>query len=635
MNQTSIWTQPQRHRGFRFSAQFLTQLGIGTILVLVFVASAAATAYAPQLSGPAASPVLLRQPNPSRTPSPTATAPPTRALTARTSPPRAASSAQSVPGQPQVDANTVVLYHFDTPDTVAVDATGNYTGTLVGNATILDSGLYAGVLYLDGNNSYVQIGNLGSMPQGTIEAFVDFSQTCNHLWDLTILSAGGPLGSNQTTLWLGAHGALMFGIYDGTTWHYADSGITACRYLTQGGTTNPFPWQNIPVRWPYETWRFHHVAGTWGPRGMEIWVDGVLHGVGTTYPDTIYPPKYKCIPQDQEASPIYPVCTTPVPAPQMTPEPPPGDYYGGLAPSPWMIGCDQGTQGGLCFTGRIDEVRISNIQRTFEWTVVPTVTPVPTWTPIAPTGQYAVDQYTRALYHLNFSTPQGVLEEVSQSYHKLNNWGAYIVPNGKFNAGLYLDGASSVALGNGAPGNQGTIEAWVNFTSASAGQPIIADAEYNGSARSLLYLGPLSSSTLGFSVYDGTNQRWVDSGVSPASLAGCWHHIAGTFGPRGLEIWIDGSLRKADPTYTGAMYWSNDLWQLGCDTRGNCMKGIVDEVRISSIQRFFVTPSHTSRASAQTPVPQSPNLQAPRLGQNLTFLPMIEIAPIPVCPFGP
>ena len=625
---------PKPHFDFRFTIRFPAQLGAGTVLILLFVASAAATVQAPQTT----SPPMSAQASPSRTSSPTATGSATRALPARTQSTRAVAVPHTVPGQPQVDANTVALYHFDRPDTVAIDATGNHTGTLIGNATILDSGLYAGVLWVDGYGAYVDTGNLGSITSGTIEGFVDFQPVCSGGSANFAVFSVVDESSGQTVMYVGIDGEnanlnyygestnpgghLTFWIYANGQWHWAESGINVCRYLA--GTSGPL--------WPYETWRFHHVAATWGLRGMEIWVDGVLHGVGVFAPNTrIEPYPYKCNPQAQlgilnyPPNPLYPVCRTPVAAPQMTPSPPPGDYYGTFGSyTKFRIGCDSA---GKCFRGRIDEVRISNVQRTFNAAVVPTVTPMPTWTPIAPSGEYAIDYYTRALYHLNFATANSILEEVSQTYKGLSN--ASIVSGGRFNAGLYVNGNySSVVLGDHGPLSQGTVEAWVNYTSAIAGQPILAVPEYNGSTRSLLFLGPSASSTLGSSINDGTATRWVDSGVTPASLAGCWHHIAGTWGPRGLELWIDGSLRHADPNVTGTMAWTNPYWRLGCDSAGNCMKGILDEVRISTIQRTFVLPTHAPRA----------NLQSPRLSQTLTFLPMIEVfptLPAPVCPFGP
>jgi hypothetical protein len=616
------------------STRMLAQLGACAMLLLLVIISAAATVSAPQTALATLTP--SHPISPSRTPSPRATATSTRARPTPTSVARRIAP-QSVHGQPQVDEHTVALYHFDAPDTVAIDATGRYTGTLVGNAVIGVPLLYDGVLSLDGNGSYVRTGYLGDLSEGTIEAFVDFKGACSSSWDLTILSAGGDYGSQQTALWLGALPEsstsapyLKFGIYDGTRWHFADAGITACRYLTTGGTTNPPPWEHIPVRWPYETWRFHHVAGTWGPRGLEIWVDGVLHGVASTDPDPVYPYKYKCNPQDQEASRLYPVCETPVPAPNMTPTPPIGDYYGGLGPySTFLIGCDSGAtiipgmSSGMCFKGRIDEVRISNIQRTFTYLVVPTVTPTPTNTPQSITGEYVPDGLTNALYHFN-DVGSHTAQDATGQFNGSLSADARIVSEGRFSGSLLLNCAVSadgfgtyVHLPNVGNPLAGTLEAWVKYTRADKPFAIIHGGDEYGFPTSRYFLGVPSQMTWRFGVYDGTDMHWVDSGLTAASLAdNCWHHVAGTWGTRGVEIWVDGTWRATNP-FTGRAQNQISTYLIGSDSRGNCFIGNVDEVRMSSIQRTFTLNVLGARRAV---LPFSPR---PLNSDHMVFLPLI------------
>lgn len=617
----------------QFFARGIAQLGMGAVLMLIFGVSATATLYAPPSTNPRA-PVGLLQPSPSRTPSPAATASPTRAQSTRA--PRAPRAA---PGQTQVDANTVALYHFDTADTAAIDATGHYTGTLVGNAQVGVPMLYDGVLSLDGNVSYVRTGYLGDLSEGTIEAFVDFSQACNSSWSLTILSAGGDWGSGQTALWMGALPEtsdtapyLKFAMFDGTKWRVADAGITACRYLVTGGTTNPPPWEHIPVRWPYETWRFHHVAGTWGPRGLEIWVDGVLHGIASTDPDPSWPYNYKCNPQDQEASSLYPLCKTPVVVPSMTPGPPQGAYYGGLSGyATFMIGCDAGATifagmpSGMCFKGRIDEVRISNVQRTFSAAVVPTVTPTPTNTPQAITGPSVVDQFTKALYHLD-NVGGSIVQDETGQYNGALSADARIVAEGRFGGSLALncaisgDGYGTYAhLPNMGSPLAGTLEAWVKYTQADRPFAVIHGGDEYGLPTSRYFLGVPFLTTLRFGAYDGANMHWVDSGVTATTLAdNCWHHLAGTWGPRGMELWIDGTIRGTD-SYTGnAQNWIS-TYLIGCDSRGNCFRGNIDEVRMSIIQRVF-TPFTLGAGRARAVVTPRRILA----GDYSVFLPLIS-----------
>lgn len=549
----------------------------------------------------------------------------------------------TVPGQTQVDANTIALYHFDAPNgNLAMDATGNYTGTLYGNAAIAPTGLYSGVLSVDGNSSYVRLGNLGSPISGTVEAFVDYSSaSCpNENGLFPIIYAGGEFASGQPgALFLGERTGLAFGIYANGQWNWANSGINGCRYLI--GPNPPAG----PV-WPYETWRYHHIAGTWGPRGMEIWVDGVLHGVGTSFAfNQIQPYPYMCNPQAQMGviggganNPLYPVCQTPVMAPTM-PAYPPSDYVGGLLPyATFLVGCGADWSNPLqtsCFRGRIDEVRISNIQRTFQCLppvgpygpvqcVVPTLTPTPTNTPVPITGEYSPDAQTVALYHLNYKTggfPLQVLESENNVLHYIGG-SSNIVNNGRFGMGFTAPGVKDAAIGVGNLGNiaVGTLETWADFTDSTQDQPIFsAQQQYNGGF--VLYFGGIANGRIRLNVQG----NYVDSDVTVASLAGCWHHIAGTFGPRGMEVWIDGALHGTNPFTGGVVGISNGGWKGACSYSDPeiCIKGFLDEVRVSSVQRTF-----TTHSPQFLPV-------APSAPQTLTFFPLIGSFPSSGCVFGP
>ena len=569
----------------------------------------------------------------SRTP----TLAPTRGLSALQKAPASALVAQSIPGQPTVDTHTVALYHFDAPtgNNQVIDATGRYTATLNGNATVTSSGLYAGVLQIDGNGSYVRTGHFDNVDfsQGTIEAYVDFNAACASGHDDSIISAGGEYGSNQPIMKLTARNGLMFGIYVAGNpgyWVYANSGINACRYLIMGGGGFPFPYDDV---------RFHHVAGTWGPRGIEIWVDGVLHGVGNTDPNSQTEPyPYQCNPQSQfgvQGRPPNPnapySCPTPVMYPTMASFPP-GDYTGSLpAYSTFLIGCDAT---GACFNGSVDEVRISNIQRTFTMAVLPTNTPTPTVTPISYSGEYSVDANTVALFHFNPDLPGLTWEEVHQQNKGLLGQ-AVIVPGGRFGTGLELGGNGS-GLGAGDLGSPrpGTIEAWVFLSNPNGRIPIFTAAPW-GSSNLDLFLGASPQGNIGFGMFNGTDSAGVDSGVPPSALANCWHHIAGTWGPRGLEIWIDGVLENTNSSYTGGIVGGSNNWVVGCDLSGNCMNGVIDEVRVSDVQYRFSASSlkPVRRFLSSLPRPYTPEAShSPILNSGQGFLlyfPFVGVMPSP------
>jgi hypothetical protein len=578
--------------------------GIACLLLLLGLdtVTTATPSVAPLRAG--ASAALAQQtPKVQRTSTPTLlrTQPPTRAADSDspTRVPRFVSAPRLLPGQPNVDDHTVALYHFDSLNgNSALDATGHYTGTLNGNAWITSVGQYAGGLQLDGAGSYVRTGYVGDLREGTLEAFIDFSEVCTGPSGLfSIIFAGGEYGSSQFAARLRVDGYLNFEVLTTDGWQMATSAINPCRYLL-GGYPPPATY------WPYEAWRYHHVAGTWGPRGVEIWVDGILHGVGLS---NITPPAYNldyaCNPQMQYASRYYPVCEKPTPGLSF-----PWSYAGGLpAYTTFLIGCDSARS---CFKGRIDEVRISNVQRTFTYAVVPTSTPTPTQTPVPLTGEYAVDGNTAALYHLNSQNDIWVTDSVTQQTSRL--WGkARIVPGGRYSSGLLLDQSEPQVLSYvdfkwGIPLN-GTVETWANLSSAPSWFSVLSAGDGFGSNSDVFSLGidPRNGyRTLSFFVFDGTNLYVADSGVNPAALVGSWHHLAGTWGSRGMQIWVDGMLCGTNGFQGSPPTGTTRTYIIGCGawaSQGDCMQGIADEVRISSVQRTFVPLGVSARLAQGTP----------------------------------
>ncbi len=638
-------------------ARVVLKIGVCVLLAMIFIAvhtfENTTTSASSRGRGDANSSPLVQRavasanqtPTPSRTTSPTITRRPSLTMEARV---RAPAASNSVPGQTQVDANTLALYHLDTPNSSAIDATGRYTGTLHGNATTGNPSLYSGVLTVDGVGAYLSTGNLdqANLTQGTIEAYVDFYPQCQSsvYADFPIFTVGPEYGSGgQVVARLRATQYLVFQVWTATGWQTAISGINPCRYLNGSEQTTNFSNYGLTVKWPYETWRFHHVAGTWGPRGVEIWVDGVLHGVGIKNVTPIPPGDdynayhaYWCNPQDQVASMFYPTCQTPVAGVV------PGQGYGGgINPySTILVGCDPG---GACFKGNIDEVRISNTQRSFNTSIIPTLTPTPTKTPDPITGEHTVDIYTLGLYHLNGLVGGYLKDETGQHNGTLAS-GARIVSDGRFGGALFLDGVIGLEgyppfANLGEVGNpvHGTVETWFKISDPTNPFALIHSGDTYGLPSSRLFLGkwPLSN-TLRFGINDGTDMHWVDSGINPASLVGCWHFAAGTWGPRGLEIWVDGVWRGATPFY-GAPQNMINAFMLGCDSQGHCFKGRMDEVRISETQRTF---------SSHAPVlfrrmPNAPSF--PQDSTNSVFFPMIGVeptlpppsaSPTSSCPYG-
>jgi hypothetical protein len=223
-----------------------------------------------------------------------------------------------------------------------------------------------------------------------------------------------------------------------------------------------------------------------------------------------------------------------------------------------------------------------------------------------------------------------VLDEViPQHYYPFGSEGT-IQNNGRFGAAELSPGGTDSAIStqfissfspwNLANTAAGTLEAWVKFTDSSVNHWLFVSKQLYNSDPNVwlegLAQGPIRFFFKGYS---------VDSDVSVASLVGCWHHVAATFGPRGMELWIDGVIHGTNTLNKAGMGSQVDSWKIACNFMNACMKGMLDEVRVSNIQRTFALSSPSFR----------PISRAPSALGTLTYLPFIQSSPSSGCAFGP
>jgi len=204
---------------------------------------------------------------------------------------------------------------------------------------------------------------------------------------------------------------------------------------------------------------------------------------------------------------------------------------------------------------------------------------------------YTVDANTVLLYHLDDT----VIDEVG--HHDGSLSGDATFATGRFGDGLSLDGSGDYVRAGNVHQNpsrridQGTAELWFKLTAAPTYFVLAGSGrEYGGSWDDGFFVGRHASylNTLAFGVWGGGGWVWADSGVTPESLVGQWHHVAGTWGSRGLEIWLDGQLLGATP-YTGGL--PNPAYEtmlVGTDSWTWSTPGFIDEVRVSDVQRLII-----------------------------------------------
>jgi RHS repeat-associated protein len=205
----------------------------------------------------------------------------------------------------KVDENTILLYQFDGRENRAIDAAGRFNGTFYGEGHLVSEGKFGAGATFDGHGDYIRLGNVGAPPQGTVEAWVYFPKGSGINTSYLMIAGGGREYGNSfdTAFDLGVHygwgGDLRFGIwqYPGGGWQWAASGITPAQLA--GG--------------------WHHIAGTWGSKGVEVWIDGERKGYNS-YTGGFQNPNYETV----------------------------------------LVGSNSWT---WAFNGIIDDFRISNIQR--------------------------------------------------------------------------------------------------------------------------------------------------------------------------------------------------------------------------------------------------------------------------------
>ena len=216
-------------------------------------------------------------------------------------------------------------------------------------------------------------------------------------------------------------------------------------------------------------------------------------------------------------------------------------------------------------------------------------------------SQMGMDNSTLALY--NFNTPSNKIVINEAGNDKLNGelFGDAKITQGpgKMGGGLVLDGEGDYLRVNpfGNP-EEGTIELWFKVPHANPSAKSLAPGvlwtitgackEYGESSDSPFIIAThtgLAPPNLWFGIW---TDKWnlADSGTDPKNLAGEWHHVAGTWGKRGLEIFIDGKLAGSnkdfkdplpDPAYKA--------WIIGSDSWKADIEGIIDGVRLSNKQR--------------------------------------------------
>lgn len=202
---------------------------------------------------------------------------------------------------------------------------------------------------------------------------------------------------------------------------------------------------------------------------------------------------------------------------------------------------------------------------------------------------YANDAYTVLLEHFDGTTTGSAN-------------GSVIYTNGVFGQGVHLNDGSWISWNLGRLA-QATVEFWGKLDTLNYGglQPSFIqsdDAQFFGSTFDIMIITNYAFSSYNCDCDPPSHNNWVGMtngiiGLPSAALvtANSWHHYASTWGSQGFHFYIDGRLVYTNSnTYAQSPYTA--WWAIGGLIGGgpaspSGFTGVIDELRISNIQRTF------------------------------------------------
>ena len=180
---------------------------------------------------------------------------------------------ENINSEYSVDANTVALFHFNqNSGTKVIDETGRYNGTMGAGASWATSGKFSNALQTSGTAQRVDLNDNtfgNAMPEGTVEAW---------------FKADSFNSVNCSDIWGKAESTSPAGLY--RRW-----GIFICTNITNkisyqmrtGPPDTVASIHDLEFNYTFSTGKWYHVAGTWGPAGMKIYLNGERVASSSSY----------------------------------------------------------------------------------------------------------------------------------------------------------------------------------------------------------------------------------------------------------------------------------------------------------------------------------------------------------------
>ena len=210
---------------------------------------------------------------------------------------------------------------------------------------------------------------------------------------------------------------------------------------------------------------------------------------------------------------------------------------------------------------------------------------------------YVSDACTRLLMHFD----DGKLPPADSSDFKNDSMtigGAVIKDDGKFGKAIYMDGDWDFVRfeddGSLSPGDQITFEAWLKPLAIDGIREILSKPimkppwnQYHLEIRDGKVIAAVSTASKHLSVRS-----------DHAIAVGEWTHTAGAYDGKTLRLYVNGIVQSQTTSGQGPLVDSGEPLTIGVWGGSNYFfKGFIDEVRISSVDRFNSSPVQNENAT--------------------------------------
>lgn len=197
-------------------------------------------------------------------------------------------------------------------------------------------------------------------------------------------------------------------------------------------------------------------------------------------------------------------------------------------------------------------------------------------------GEYEVDEYTIALWHMNEGSGNIIYDETSNNNDGLINGANWT--DGKFEDALIFDGFNDYVFISDSESfltqYEVTLEAWIKRNSYADGTVFSKNGPF--------YLG-VRNNKASCDIFAGDWWHGFVNGTTDLE-PNIWYHIACTYDGSNIKLYVNGIEEESVPKTGDILMHSHSVYiGWGEPGQNQYFNGTIDEVRISNIARNFTS----------------------------------------------